>query len=70
MSHDKKDISAVELGKEIGVSYPTAWLMPHKIRKAMSDRDRRYRLGGLVEADEGYVGVEEHGVGAVPGQNP
>lgn len=51
MSHDKKGISAVQLAKEIGVSYPTAWLMLHKIRKAMSDRDRHYRLSGLVEVD-------------------
>jgi transposase-like protein len=63
MSHDKKGISAVQLAKEIGVSYPTAWLMLHKIRKAMSDRDQGYRLSGLVEVDEGYVGGEEHGEG-------
>jgi transposase-like protein len=63
MSHGKKGISAVQLAKEIGVGYPTAWLMLHKIRKAMSDRDRRYRLSGLVEVDEGYVGGEEHGQG-------
>lgn len=37
--------------------------MLHKIRKAMSDRDQRYRLSGLVEVDEGYVGGEEHGPG-------
>jgi len=61
MSHDKKGISAVQLSKEIGVSYPTAWLMQHKIRKAMEDRDQGYRLRGLVEVDEGYVGGEEHG---------
>jgi transposase-like protein len=63
MSHDKKGISAVQLAKEIGVSYPTAWLMLHKIRKAMSDRDQGYRLSGLVEVDEGYVGGQEHGQG-------
>ena len=63
MSHDKKGISAVQLAKEIGVSYPTAWLMLHKIRKAMSDRNQGYRLSGLVEVDEGYVGGEEHGEG-------
>jgi len=61
MSHDKKGISAVQLAKEIGVSYPTAWLMQHKIRKAMQDRDQGYTLNGLVEVDEGYVGGEEHG---------
>ena len=51
----------MQLSKEIGVSYPTAWLMQHKIRKAMEDRDQGYRLRGLVEVDEGYVGGEEHG---------
>jgi transposase-like protein len=61
MSHDKKGISAMQLSKEIGVSYPTAWLIEHKIRKAMEDRDRHYTLRGLVELDEGYVGGEEHG---------
>jgi hypothetical protein len=39
MSHDKKGISAVKLAKEIGLIYPTARLMLHKIRKAMSGRD-------------------------------
>jgi transposase-like protein len=61
MSHDKKGISAVQLSKEIGVSYPTAWLIEHKIRKAMEDRDQAYKLSGLIEVDEGYVGGEEHG---------
>lgn len=63
MSQDKKGISAMQLAKEIGVSYPTAWLMLHKIRKAMSDRDQGYRISGLVEVDEGYVGGQEHGKG-------
>lgn len=61
MSHDKKGISALQLSKEIGVNYETAWLMQHKIRKAMLDRDQGYTLSGLVEVDEGYVGGEEHG---------
>jgi hypothetical protein len=36
--------------------------MQHKIRKAMSDRDQHYRLSGLVEVDEGYVGVPKRQV--------
>ena len=63
MSHDKKGISAVQLMKEIGVSYTTAWLMQHKIRKAMEDRDGRYKLHGIIEVDEGYVGGAETGEG-------
>jgi transposase-like protein len=61
MSQNKKGIPALQLSKEIGVSYPTAWLMQHKIRKAMADRDQAYRLAGLVEVDEGYVGGVERG---------
>jgi transposase-like protein len=63
MSHDKKGISAVQLCKEIGVSYVTAWTMQHKIRKAMEDRDQRYKLHGIIEIDEGYVGGAESGEG-------
>jgi len=40
MSQGKKGVSALQLSKEIGVSYPTAWLMAHKIRKAMADREQ------------------------------
>ena len=59
MSQDKKGISALQLSKELGVSYPTAWLMQHKIRQAMADRDQGYQLKGLIEVDEGDVGSAE-----------
>ena len=61
MSQGKKGVSALQLGKEIGVSYPTAWLMAHKIRKAMADREQGRRWRGLIEVDEGYVGGAEKG---------
>jgi transposase-like protein len=48
-SHDKRGVSAVRLGHELGISYPSAWLMLHKIRKAMGDRDANYQLAGIVE---------------------
>jgi hypothetical protein len=53
---DKRGISAVRLEQEFGISYPSAWLMLHKIRKAMGDRDEAYQLAGLVEMDETYIG--------------
>lgn len=61
MSQGKKGVSALQLSKEIGVAYPTAWLMQHKIRKAMADREQQYQLRGLLEVDEGYVGGVERG---------
>jgi len=53
MSQDKKGISALPLNKAIGVSYPTAWLRQHKIRKAMADRDQGSPLQGRIEVDGG-----------------
>jgi transposase-like protein len=65
MSQGKKGVSALQLSKEIGVTYPTAWLMAHKIRKAMADREQGRRLRGLIEVDEGYVGGRERGSGRI-----
>ena len=36
--------------------YKTVWTMAHKVRKAMADRDARYKLDGLVEIDESFFG--------------
>jgi transposase-like protein len=65
LSQGKKGVSALQLSKEIGVSYPTAWLMAHKIRKAMADREQGRKLRGLIEVDEGYVGGKERGTGRI-----
>ena len=53
---DKRGYSATQLMKDIGVSYPTAWLMLHKIREAMEQRDADYKLAGIVELDDSYFG--------------
>jgi len=58
LAQDKKGIAALELAKQVGVCYATAWLMLHKLRAAMRQRDDRYVLQGLVEVDECYVGGE------------
>ncbi|CAM4405976.1 IS1595 family transposase [Paenibacillus alkaliterrae] len=56
-AQDKRGVSAVFVARELEVSYPTAWLMLHKIRKAMADRDEGYVLSGLVEIDDFYIGA-------------
>jgi transposase-like protein len=57
MAMDKVGVSVAEMQRVLGIgSYRTAWLMAHKIRKAMADRDARYQLAGLVELDESFFG--------------
>ena len=58
---DKRGCSAVQLSKKIAVSYPTAWLMIHKIRKAMKDRDTPYKLNHFIEMDDAYFGSKSAG---------
>lgn len=54
----KKGISANQLGRVLGVTLKTAWFMGHRIRLAMQDTDGGMlgSDGGVVEADETYVG--------------
>jgi len=56
----RKGISALQLSKEIGVAYPTAWFMLHRIREACKDDnlDNDF-LFGTIEADEAYIGGKE-----------
>lgn len=53
---DKRGYSALALMKTIDVSYPTAWLMLQKIRAAMSERESKYQLSGLIQLDEAFFG--------------
>ena len=53
----KRGISALELKRVLKIgSYQTAWMMLHKIRAALNDRDQHYKLKGLIELDGAYFG--------------
>jgi hypothetical protein len=57
MAMDKVGVSVAEMQRVLEIKdYKTAWLMAHKVRKAMADRDARYRLAGLVEMDDAFFG--------------
>ena len=56
MTCAKKSVSAHQIFRTIGVTYQTAWFMCHRLRKAMEQPAVAALLGGVVEADETYVG--------------
>lgn len=61
ISQAKTGLSALALKRQLGVSYPTAWLIHHKLMQAMAEREQRYALGGRVQVDDAYLGGERSG---------
>ena len=62
LTQSKGGISSVELGRRLGVKQGTAWLMKHKLMRAMQAREaEKPRLGGRVEIDDAYLGGERPG---------
>ena len=61
ISQAKTGLSALELKRHIGVTYPTAWLMHHKIMTAMAACEVQHRLSGAVQVDDAYLGGERAG---------
>jgi hypothetical protein len=68
MTSNKQCISAVELGRRLGVSDPTAWYLHKRLRHAMTEESDRCQLGApaegnwtpIVEADDVYLGGERN----------
>lgn len=58
----KNGIAALELGRQLGVCYRTAWRIKHKLMAAMADRESDRLLTGLVQIDDAHLGGERSGV--------
>ncbi len=54
-------LSAVQLQRQLGLSYETAWALLHKLRRAMVNPERE-PLKDKVEVDETYLGGHEVGL--------
>src|SRR4029453_9347364 len=61
LTQSKKNVSALELGRHLGVSYKTAWLLKHKVMEVMRLREDTRQLSGRVEIDDAYLGGELSG---------
>ena len=61
ISQAKTGMSALALKRNLGVSYPTAWLLLQKINRAMADREAAHLLDGAVQLDDAHTDGEHSG---------
>lgn len=62
MATDKRGISALFIQRQLGLKrYETAWMMLHKLRRAMVNATRE-PLHGVVEIDDTWVGGTQAGL--------
>jgi len=61
ISQAKTGLSALALKRQLGISYPSAWLMHHKLIQVMAEREDCYCLSGPVQIDDAYLGGERRG---------
>jgi transposase-like protein len=58
----KKGVSALQIKRETGLSYPSALHLMHRIRESMADRSGPApKLEGTIEVDEVYIGGRYRG---------
>jgi transposase-like protein len=65
MCSSKKGVSSNQLHRTLGVTLKTAWFMSHRLREAMrpsSEPEPMGGAGGIVEADETFIGRKEGSV--------
>jgi transposase-like protein len=62
LTQAKGGIGSIELARRLGVRQPPAWLMKHKLMRAMAAREAaKPKLSGRVEIDDAYLGGERQG---------
>lgn len=59
MTQSKNDIAALELKRQLGVKYDTAWLIKQKLMAVMLQRNSQKQLEGRVQMDDAYLGGEK-----------
>lgn len=73
MCSSKKGVSALQLKRQLGLAYKSAWHMCHRIRFAMTEPHTiDNQIGGIVEVDETYIGgkKENNAFGPEPKKIP
>lgn len=56
LTQSKQGISSIELGRRLGVTQTTAWILKHKLAQVMIERNASRRLNGKVQMDDAFMG--------------
>ena len=70
MASSKKGMSAHQLHRMLNITYKSAWFLAHRIRHVMKQTPFGDKLGGIVEADETYIGGKTRGTGRLDNKMP
>jgi hypothetical protein len=52
LTQAKNGLSALQLSRQLGISYNSTWLMKHKLMRVMKERESTKPLGGLIQLDD------------------
>ena len=61
LTGSKNDIASLELARQLGVKWDTAWLIKQKLMEVMRQRNSIYKLSGDIQVDDAYQGGEKAG---------
>ena len=59
ITQSKNSISTLELSRQIGVKWDSAWLMRQKLASVMAEREASKKLDGRIEMDDAVLGGEK-----------
>jgi hypothetical protein len=57
LTQAKNGLLALELSRQLGISYNSTWLMKHKLMQVMKEREAAKPLAGLIQLDDAYTGA-------------
>jgi len=61
LTQNKNNVAILELRRLLGISYPAAWRMKHKLMQVMFEREQSTVLSERIEVDDAYLGGELSG---------
>ena len=61
LTQSKNGISVMDLMRQLGISYNSAWLLKHKLMQAMLEEEQGRKLQGVIQLDDAYWGGRRRG---------